>query len=90
LGVGGTVTFKNNDELRAIVREAPPDCLLLETDAPYLSPVPLRGKFPNEPARVPFIAATLAEARGISPSEVAVLTDANTLRAFPRLRPDPL
>ncbi len=89
LGVGGTVTFKNNEELRAIVRDAPPESLLLETDAPYLSPVPLRGKFPNEPARVAYVAAAIAETRGVSVAEIAALTDANARRAFTRL-PDPI
>jgi len=85
LGIGGALTFKNGDALRATVRAAPPECLLLETDAPYLSPAPLRGKYPNEPARLALVAETLAAVRGVSVQEVAALTTANARRAFPRL-----
>ena len=85
LGIGGAVTFKNQDALREIVRAAPPEYLLLETDAPYLSPVPLRGKYPNEPARVAYVAEKVAELRGVSVAEIAALTSANAGRAFPLL-----
>lgn len=82
LGVGGTVTYKKNDDLREIVRAAPQDSLLLETDAPYLSPEPLRGKFPNEPGRVPLVAAKIAEVRDESIADVDAYTTANAARAF--------
>ncbi len=85
LGVGGAVTFKNQDDLRDVVRAAPAESLLLETDAPYLSPVPLRGKYPNEPARLAYVAEKVAELRGVSVEEVARLTTANAGRAFPLL-----
>jgi TatD DNase family protein len=85
LGIGGTVTYKKNDALREIVRDSPRELLLLETDAPYLSPEPLRGKFPNEPARLPLIAARIAAVRGEAIADVASFTTANALRAFPRL-----
>lgn len=85
LGIGGALTFKNQQTLRDIVRAAPPECLLLETDAPYLSPVPLRGKYPNEPARVAIVAEAVAELRGQSVADIAALTTANARRAFARL-----
>ncbi len=82
LGIGGAVTFKNQEALREIVRAAPPECLLLETDAPYLSPVPLRGKYPNEPARVALIAEKVAELRGSDVAALAAATTENAARAF--------
>jgi len=85
LGVGGTVTYKKNDELREIVRATPPELLLLETDAPYLSPEPLRGKFPNEPARVALVAERVAELREEPVAEVARCTTGNAERFFRRL-----
>jgi TatD DNase family protein len=86
LGVDGPVTFKANDDLRAIIRAAPGESLLLETDAPYLSPMPFRGKFPNEPARLLPIAEKVAEVRGASLESIAELTTGNALTAFSRLR----
>ncbi len=85
LGVGGTVTYKKNDALRDIVRAAPRASLLLETDAPYLSPEPLRGKFPNEPARVALVAQRIAAVRGESGETVVSYTTDNAARAFPRM-----
>lgn len=84
LGVDGPITYKKNDELRGIIRDAPAERLLLETDAPYLSPEPLRGRFPNEPARLPWIAAAVAAARGATVASVEATTTANAWRAFPR------
>ena len=84
LGVGGTVTYKKNEDLRAIIRDTPHELLLLETDAPYLSPEPLRGKFPNEPARIPLVAECIAALFGETPEMVAAWTTANVRRAFPR------
>lgn len=85
LGVGGTVTYKKNDALRAIVRSAPQSLLLLETDAPYLSPEPFRGKFPNEPARVALVAQRIADVRGESKEAVVAYTTINAQTAFPGL-----
>lgn len=85
LGVGGTLTYKKNDVLRAIVRDAPRQSLLLETDAPYLSPEPLRGKFPNEPARVALVAERVAEVRGETVAAVIEYTDENARRVFARI-----
>jgi TatD DNase family protein len=87
LGVGGTVTYKKNDALREIVRAAPQDSLLLETDAPYLTPEPLRGKFPNEPSRIPLVAACIAATRNESVETVAAYTTTNAERVFPKMLP---
>jgi TatD DNase family protein len=86
----GVVTFKNAESLRDIALAVPYDRLLVETDAPYLAPVPMRGKT-NEPAYVVHTAASLAALRGISESEMARLTSENFFRLFtkvPRRRLD--
>ena len=77
----GVITFKNADELRDIAREVPQDRLLVETDAPYLAPVPQRGKI-NEPAFVVHTVASLAALRGISEAELARATTDNFFRLF--------
>ena len=87
LGVGGVVTFKNADSLRDVVRAAPADRLLLETDAPYLAPVPRRGKR-NEPAYVAYVAAKVAEVLDTDQASVIRQTGANARRLFPALRAD--
>ncbi|MBC8101882.1 MAG: TatD family hydrolase [Cytophagales bacterium] len=87
VGVDGPITFKANEDLRAILRAAPRESLLLETDAPYLSPTPFRGRFPNEPSRLLPIAEKVAEVRGETLHVVADFTTANAHRAFPRLTP---
>ena len=80
VGIGGVVTFKNS-KLPEAVREIPLDCILLETDAPYLAPTPLRGTR-NESANIPLIAAKVAEIKGCSIEEVAKTTTANAYRLF--------
>jgi TatD DNase family protein len=80
----GVLTFKKSDELRAIARDVPDDRLLVETDAPFLTPVPYRGKR-NEPAFVAETAKVLAEAKGISAAALAATTSANTLRLFSKM-----
>jgi TatD DNase family protein len=77
----GVVTFKNAGALRDIAAEVPEDRLLVETDAPYLAPEPMRGKT-NEPAYVAHVAARLAALRGFSESELARLTTENFFRLF--------
>ena len=73
ISISGIVTFRNADELRAIVRDVPLDRLLVETDAPYLAPVPYRGKR-NEPAFVAATAAAVAALKGLEPRELAAAT----------------
>ena len=86
IGVDGPVTYKKNDALREIIAACPEELLLLETDAPWLSPEPFRGKFPNEPARLEQIRQRVAEVRNTTVSAVDSLTTENARRAFPRIR----
>jgi TatD DNase family protein len=79
LSFGGIVTFPKAIEIQQAAREAPIDRILVETDAPYLAPVPKRGKR-NEPAFVVHTVNKLAELRGISPDQLAAATTANFLR----------
>ena len=87
IGMGGYVsfsgilTFPRSTALRAIARDVPPERLLVETDAPYLAPVPFRGKR-NEPAWTVHTARVLAGERGLSPEALAALTTANFRRLF--------
>jgi TatD DNase family protein len=81
ISFSGIVTFKKADDLRSIARQAPLDRLLIETDCPYLTPVPYRGKR-NEPAYVVQVARCLAELRGISVDEIGNITTANFARLF--------
>ena len=80
----GVLTFKNSAELRAIARDVPLDRVLVETDAPFLAPVPHRGRR-NEPAFVVETARTLAEVKGVAGSAIAAATRANTLRLFAKM-----
>ncbi|MFO0896436.1 MAG: TatD family hydrolase [Pirellulales bacterium] len=81
ISFAGMVTFKKSTELRAVAASIPADRLLVETDSPYLSPHPLRGKR-NEPAYVVHTAACLAEARGVPLETLAAETTANARRLF--------
>jgi TatD DNase family protein len=81
LSFSGVVTFKNADDVREAAVLCPSDRLLVETDSPFLTPVPHRGS-PNEPARVPLVGAAIAHARGVETAEVAAVTTANARRAF--------
>ncbi|AZO23898.1 MAG: TatD family deoxyribonuclease [Mesorhizobium sp.] len=84
----GILTFKNSTELRAIAADVPHDRLLVETDAPYLAPVPHRGKR-NEPAFVTNTAKVLAETIGVGEAEIADITTENVFRLFTKMpRPD--
>lgn len=85
ISFAGMVTFKKSDELRAVIPRVPSDRLLVETDSPYLSPEPFRGKRPNEPARVIHTAECIAQARGVSLAELAGLTTRNSLALFSRI-----
>jgi TatD DNase family protein len=81
ISISGIVTFRNAEELRAIVRDVPLDRLLVETDAPYLAPVPYRGRR-NEPAYVAATAAAVAELKGIELHQLAAVTSENFFRLF--------
>jgi TatD DNase family protein len=81
LGINGIVTFKNAEDLREVVRWLPLEKMLLETDSPFLAPIPFRGK-PNKPAHIPVIAAFIAELRDISLQELAEQTNENAQRLF--------
>jgi TatD DNase family protein len=85
LSFSGIITFKKAETLRAIAARAPLERLLIETDAPYLAPVPHRGKR-NEPAFVAHTAAAIAELRAMSPEELGAVTTANFHRLFTRVR----
>lgn len=80
ISFAGMVTFKKSDELRAVAKIVPEDRLLVETDAPYLSPHPHRGMRPNEPALVVHTAQCLADARGVPLRQLAASTSANARR----------
>ena len=80
----GILTFKNSAELRAIAADVPHDRLLVETDAPYLAPVPHRGKR-NEPSFVAHTARVLAETIGVGEEEIAQLTTDNFFRLFRKM-----
>jgi TatD DNase family protein len=80
LGIGGVLTFKNSG-LDKIIDAAPLDRIVLETDAPYLAPVPFRGKR-NEPSYIHIVAAKLAEIKGLSIEEIEEVTSANAIKLF--------
>lgn len=80
----GILTFKNSAELRDIAKDVPRDRLLVETDAPYLAPVPHRGHR-NEPAYVAETARVLAETIGVSQDEIARITTDNFFRLFSKM-----
>jgi len=84
LSMSGVATFKNADSLRAIFADAPLDRILVETDAPYLAPVPKRGKR-NEPAYVAHTAAMGAEIFGLSTSDFAAASTDNFHRLFSKV-----
>jgi TatD DNase family protein len=81
ISLSGIVTFRNATSLRELARVLPLDRLLIETDSPYLAPVPHRGR-PNEPAWVVEVAECIAAQRGISVDELAMQTTANFFRLF--------
>lgn len=81
LSFSGILTFRNAAALREVARRVPDDCLLVETDSPYLAPVPFRGER-NRPVRVRATAECLAQVRGVAPDRLARLTTENALRLF--------
>ncbi len=85
ISFSGIVTFKNAADLREVARWVPLDRLLIETDSPYLAPVPHRGK-PNQPAYVPWVAQQLAALRGMAAEDIGAITSRNFEHLF---LPDP-
>lgn len=81
ISFSGNITFKRNDDLREVVRRVPDAALLVETDSPYLAPVPMRGKR-NEPSYVRHVAECVAEVRGTSLERIAEITTVNARRRF--------
>ena len=81
LSIAGPVTYKNNKKTVSVVREIPIDFLLVETDSPYLSPVPMRGK-PNTPPNVEYTARKVAEIKEMTFEEVAAKTNENAMRFY--------
>lgn len=86
ISFSGILTFKNAEDLRAVARFVPLDRCLIETDSPYLAPVPYRGK-QNRPGLVPYVARQVAELKGLSVEQVAEATSRNfhTLFSVPRV-----
>jgi len=83
ISFSGIVTFKNARDLKEVARAVPLERMLIETDAPYLAPVPHRGKT-NEPGFVPHVAEEIARLRGVDLGEIEAATTANFFRLFPR------
>ena len=81
IALGGVVTFKNAVKMKEVAQNIPLEYLLIETDAPYLTPVPFRGK-ENQPAYVKYVAEEIAKLRGISFEEVDRITSENAKRVF--------
>ena len=81
ISISGIVTFKNAESIREVAKKVPLDRLLIETDSPYLAPVPYRGK-PNHPALVKYVARTLSELHQVSFEELARITTDNFYRCF--------
>jgi TatD DNase family protein len=82
ISFAGIVTFKKSEWLQKIAQAYPAEELMVETDAPYLTPEPFRGRMPNEPAHVAHVARFLAELRGVPYEDLVEQTEANTRRFF--------
>ncbi len=85
ISVSGIITFNKAEEIRKVIADVPMERLLIETDAPYLAPVPYRGK-PNQPAYVVHTAQKLAEVKGVSLEEVADSTTRNFYQLFSKIK----
>lgn len=84
LGFDGPITYKNAQKAPEVAAVTPLDRIVVETDSPYLSPVPLRGKR-NDSRNLPYIVEKLAEWKGVSPEEMTRITWENGLRLFPKI-----
>lgn len=84
LGIGGVLTFNNSLKLKEVVENIPLERMVLETDSPYLTPVPFRGKR-NDSTKLKYVAAKLAELKGYTVEEVERITTQNALRLYPKL-----
>lgn len=84
VSVSGILSFKSAKEVRAVIQDVPLDRVILETDCPYLTPMPYRGRR-NEPAYLPYVADALADLHGLSREEIGVLCEANALRLFDKI-----
>ena len=85
LGIGGVLTFKNARKLVEVVEYAPLESLLLETDSPYLAPIPNRGKR-NSSLNIPYVVEKIAEIKGVSQEEVEEVTWKNSFRVFGKVK----
>ena len=85
ISVSGIVTFKNAENIRQTIKKVPLDKLLVETDAPYLAPVPKRGKR-NEPAFVRYTAEYLSELKNVSIQKLSEQTTKNFLKLFDKVK----
>jgi TatD DNase family protein len=86
VSLSGILTFKRSEEIRDIVKDVPLDRLLVETDSPYLAPMPYRGKR-NEPSYVAHTAKVLADVKGVSLEEISQITTENFFRLFSKAKP---
>ena len=83
--VSGIISFKNAHNVRAVISQLPPERIILETDSPYLAPVPLRGRR-NEPAYLKHVCAAYADLMSFPINEVAAMTEANALKLFHKVK----
>ena len=84
-GIGGVVTFNNGRKLKEVVEYLPMDRIVLETDSPYLAPVPFRGKR-NDSRKLSYVVEQIAQIKGISPEEVQQTTAQNAYNLYPKLK----
>lgn len=81
IGIGGVITFKNAKKIKEVVKQIPLTGICLETDSPYLTPEPFRGK-PNNPSKLPYVVSEIAKIKGVSEEEVIHITSSNVRSKF--------
>ena len=81
IGIGGVLTFKNARKLKEVAAYAPIERIVLETDCPYLAPVPYRGKR-NSSLNLPYVVEELAQIKGLTPEEIVEITNRNARRLY--------